>query len=148
MKTGTFIPLREQVSKASMEPGETEALPVFWQRDSSSGTASRVGAGGANHRPRPGPAVVIQLYGDTDTPSRTSVYATAACGGISRAEKLRQTPCGSQASSIYCLAFYRKHLLITAGDQHWLLCARTHAKEPTEAPCTTAKGWKTRSAHQ
>ena len=75
MKTGTFIPLREQVSKASMEPGETEALPVFWQRDSSSGTASRVGAGGANHRLRPGPAVVIKLYGDADTRSRTSVYA-------------------------------------------------------------------------
>lgn len=112
------------------------------------GTASRVGAGGANHRPRPGPAVVRKLYRDADTPPCTRVYATAACGGISRVEMLRQTPCGSQASSIYCLAFYIKHLLITAGDRHWLLCARTHAKEPTEAPCTTAKGWRTQSAQQ
>ena len=85
---------------------------------------------------------------DADMPSSTSVYATAAHRGIRRAERLRQTPCGSEASSIHCLAFYRKHLLITAGDRHWLLCARTHAKEPTEVLCTTAKGWRTLSAHQ
>lgn len=139
--TEAFIPFGEQIGTAFDSTWWNGSSARALASDSRSGTASK-GQGSQITGPGLVPLLWIQSHWNAATHLFTGIYAIAVCKLVSRDEMLQWTLYGSEALNIYYLAFYRGRFPTTAGERHWLLCARAHAKEPVEALFTNSERLK------